>query len=312
MSTLLEPMSRFRSSEYQSVASLTRVLCREVDKAKLKVFSGEATDSKTTALAEIPDTAILDATESTPLLKSNAVPSNSTKHHTWKTIVLALLGALEVLGRASVLIFVAVQVIRRKDGPKSLASPIIFLVGWIYATLKPIIAPRLTVPYGILAVHGFSCLSGLGFLYAVGLEPANDNSQTPGSLALQIINIFITLLGICIISSMPIHLNGEPTIDEAGLLPAMDDFVTLYQWLSFSWMTDFVSIGAVRSVEESDLWQLSHLLRSRVIMAKFRHWRGKTLLRRLLSANALDLGVNFVLSVCSFLFLYLDLFTFVF
>lgn len=195
------------------------------------------------------------------------------------------------------LIYIVTEVIRRNASPTSLASPIIFLVAWIYATLKPVVLPKLTVPYGILAVHSFSLLSALGMFYAAGLKLGEEGTQTPTSLILQIVNAFVTAIGISIIMSMPIHLNGEPTVDEDKLLPAMDDFVTLYQWLSFNWMTDFVAIGATRPVEESDIWQLSHLLRARVLMTKFRHYEGVTLLRRILSANALDLTLDFVFSV---------------
>ena len=271
-------------------------LDREADRAKLKAYSGEEPVINTSQSEALLPTSG-HATETTPLLKSHAAGPSfaSKKQHTWRSASLAALGSLEMAGRTALLTYSATSAIRGNRDLKQWVSPIIFLVAWIYATLKPIARPRRTVPYGILAVHLFSLLSSLGVFYALGLNL--DGDQTPASLVLHAINVFISFIGICIIMSMPIHSNGEPAVDEEGLLPAKDDFVTLYEWLTFNWMTNFVAIGAERTVQENDIWQLSSLLRARVLMSKFRHFKRKTLLRRVLAANALDLFIDFALTV---------------
>jgi hypothetical protein len=270
---------------------------READRAKLKAYSGEESVKKSPE-AQVPPPTSEHVTETTPLLKSNATPSfASKKQHTWRSVSLAVLGGAEVIGRVAVFAHTVLEIVRGNASPKQLATPIIFLVAWVYATLKPIARPRPTVPYGILAVHLFSLLSSLGVFYLWGLKLDDQRQLSPASLILHVINGFITFFGICIIMSMPIHANVEPTVDEDGLSPAKDDFVTLYQWLTFNWMSKFVAIGAERSVEESDIWQLSSLLRARVVMSKFRHFKRKTLLRRVLAANALDLSIDFVFTV---------------
>lgn len=265
---------------------------------KLNAYSGDKSVKKTPE-PEIPPPTSGNVTEATPLLKSNTATPSSTskKRHTWRSIALAILGVVEVAGRVAVLSHAITELIRRNGGSGQLASPIVFLVAWIYATLKPIARPRPTVPYGILAVHLFSLLSSLGVFYVLGLHIGDESKQATACLPLHILNGFIAFFGISIIMSMPVHDNGEPTVGEDGLLPAMDDFVTLYQWLTFNWMTKFVAIGAERTVEESDIWQLSNLLRARVVMSKFRHLKRKTLLRRVIAANALDLFIDFVFSV---------------
>lgn len=263
----------------------------------MRAYSGEESAKKSPE-AQVPPTSE-HVTEATPLLKSNATLSlTSKKQHTWRSISLVVLGGAEVVGRVNVFAHTLLEIIRGNANLKQLTPPIIFLVAWVYATLKPIARPRPTVPYGILAVHLFSLLSSLGVFYLLGLKLGGQHKLSPASLIMHAINGFVTFVGICIIMSMPIHSNANvDVVDEDGLLPAKEDYVTLFQWLTFNWMSKFVAIGAERTVEESDIWQLSNLLRARVVMSKFRHFKRKTLLRRVLAANALDLSIDFVFTV---------------
>lgn len=265
---------------------------REAERLKLRLYSGETSADEVPPI-DIPSASTVN--ESTPLLGAAAyiVP----KKHTWRTRLLAILGAIEFVGRVFVLVTAITQVIQGQTRLDYLVSPIIFSVGWIYATLKLIAFPGLTVPYGVLSVYIISLFSTVGALYTTVLNSDDGANGTTTYFALHIASGVISLFGIGIIMGMPLELNGEPTIDEDQLLPAKDDFVTLYGWLSFNWMTDFVKIGAQRAVEESDVWQLSYLLRARVLMTKFRHFRRGSLIRRLLAANALDLTCDCVLTV---------------
>ena len=174
--------------------------------------------------------------------------------------------------------------------------PSIYTLAWFYATVQPAFHAFTTIPTTLLFIHLFSLLSSLGTFYQIG---SFQGPITQATLIFQIVNAAITLSGLVIISSARFRDNGEPTVDRDGFAAAGDDYVTLWGWFTFGWMTKFVSIGDERPLEDSDIWQLSQLLRTRTLMAKFRTYKQKTLLRRLLYANALDMTINYTLSVRS-------------
>ncbi|KAF8310766.1 P-loop containing nucleoside triphosphate hydrolase protein [Clavulina sp. PMI_390] len=91
--------------------------------------------------------------------------------------------------------------------------------------------------------------------------------------------------------------NGTDATYEA-LPPAREDSLNLYQWLTFNWIGDFVYLGTQRPLQESDVWQLSGIVRAKVVMTKFRNFRlGSKLMRRVVAANAIELLLDFVLTL---------------
>ncbi|KAF8318510.1 P-loop containing nucleoside triphosphate hydrolase protein [Clavulina sp. PMI_390] len=296
--TILGPFVPFIAKEDIEVSLAEE----EVDQSKLKIFSGDAT-VKVISPGEVPVASTLPTavvTESFPLLKATNISYfGRSKPHSWKTIVLSVIGLVEAVGHAIVLVDIIVDVAKHTHSPEALTIPAIFLSAWIYATLSPLVRPKETVPFGVLVVHLLSLVSSLIPMYVIALHLDSVLVEVHGNPLVHTANVLLTSIGIIIIMTFPLNEYGKPKIDEDGRLPAMDDFTSLYEWLSFNWMTEFVSIGTTRPVEEADVWQLSNLLRTRVLMTKFRQFKRKTLLRRVLSANALDLSTSFIFTLAS-------------
>ncbi|KAF8339574.1 uncharacterized protein EI90DRAFT_3151078 [Cantharellus anzutake] len=257
------------------------------ERIKLALLAGKnpnAFESRVERPAEVAE-----ATEFTP------PPS----HRDWRNIMLAVVGFVEALSRTAVLINTFTGAV----GVRSvfvLLSPILLLVAWIYGSLLPITRPVSTTPYTLLFIDLASILSDFAVFYpatSVNFDSMSRSQQI--GLVAHIIDFFLTGVCIAIAFSFPMHLNGKPEVDEEGLKPALDDYVNLWQWVTFSWMNPFISIGRKDTVEEHDVWQLSHLLSSRILMTKFRHFHRKSLLRRIVAANFLDLFLDFALSVVS-------------
>lgn len=236
--------------------------------------------------------------QSTPLSKT--VTSDHVKRHTWKSLCLVLIGALEVGARVGIVLHVLKQVIHGEDSVITLVVPLVYLKAWIHATLRPLTSRPATVPYDVLAIYFISFLSIFDLLHVSGPTFGNliSHDPFPYEICLHLSNVVVTLAGIGIMLSMPLNEDAEPKAVD-GLQPPKEDYVRLYELLTFSWMSPFITIGTVRPLQESDIWQLSPLLRARIVMEKFRHFKRRSLLVRLLSANALDLLLHWLGAVSS-------------
>lgn len=90
----------------------------------------------------------------------------------------------------------------------------------------------------------------------------------------------------------------DPNLSAAEISPAFEkpdhllrspeDNLTLWQFMSVSWMSPLISIGTKRQLHNEDVWKLSFEFQHRLLHEKFRALGG-SVVRRLLSANGLDL-----------------------
>lgn len=75
-----------------------------------------------------------------------------------------------------------------------------------------------------------------------------------------------------------------------------EDNLTLWQFMSVSWMSSLIAIGSSRQLNDEDVWQLSLEFQHRILHDKFRELGG-SVVRRLLVANGLDLVILLCLGV---------------
>ncbi|KAL8863326.1 MAG: hypothetical protein Q9178_000006 [Gyalolechia marmorata] len=75
-----------------------------------------------------------------------------------------------------------------------------------------------------------------------------------------------------------------------------EDNLTLWQFMSVSWMSSLISIGSTRQLDDEDVWQLGYEFQHQILHAKFRELGG-SVVRRLLAANGLDLVILLCLGV---------------
>lgn len=65
----------------------------------------------------------------------------------------------------------------------------------------------------------------------------------------------------------------------------------------FTWVDPLIKTGSKRTLEDADLWQLSKLSRSKLLLRKFSQVKGKSLLARIWKANLHDLALDLGLTV---------------
>lgn len=80
--------------------------------------------------------------------------------------------------------------------------------------------------------------------------------------------------------------------------------MTLFSWLSFTWVNDFINLGASKELQIEDLPNLSMSMKTAVVFDHFKQIAASTLLRKMFFAHKLDLLLDFSMTVISVVFNY--------
>ena len=117
-----------------------------------------------------------------------------------------------------------------------------------------------------------------------------------------IFGLFTALTAIFIILNMPLRkpempLKGisTPFSTPTDKLRSPEDNLTLLQFMTFSWLSPLISVGAKRQLNNEDVWDLSYEFQHRYLYDNFRELRG-SIVGRLLRANGLDLVITSLLA----------------
>lgn len=83
-------------------------------------------------------------------------------------------------------------------------------------------------------------------------------------------------------------------------LRSPEDNLSLWQFMTVSWMAPLISRGSARQLNEEDVWSLSYEFQHRKLHDTFRELKG-SVLRRVVFANALDLILVSILGIVELL-----------
>lgn len=136
-------------------------------------------------------------------------------------------------------------------------------------------------------------------LAALILTAAASNA----SKALAISETCIAALTVVAILGMPMRDPNMPTTDiskpsspPTSDLRSPEDNLTLWQFLSVSWMTPLIARGAKRQLHDEDVWFLPYDFQHSRLHILFRELKG-SVVKRLLLANGLDLIITTTLAI---------------
>ncbi|KAK5661268.1 hypothetical protein OQA88_11162 [Cercophora sp. LCS_1] len=153
--------------------------------------------------------------------------------------------------------------------------------------------PR-TLPGAVFIVNSTSFLAQLVLLahdwehavYSVG-----------GTMPLMLA-LLVTML------NMPMR---DPLLGSAGIGKPFDvpnssvrspeDIITLWQWMSVSWLAPLIKMGSAGPLNEKDVWFLPYEFHHNRTYRLFRELKGSSLFIRVLKANGLDLIITTALGV---------------
>ncbi|TVY34352.1 ATP-dependent bile acid permease, partial [Lachnellula occidentalis] len=119
----------------------------------------------------------------------------------------------------------------------------------------------------------------------------------------SILALITSPIAILTIIHMPLR---DPSLPRATISPAFgpptdklrspEDDLTLWQFMSVSWMKPLIDLGNARQLNDEDVWALSYEFQHRILHDRFRELKG-SVLRRLIEANGVDLVIISVLSI---------------
>ncbi|KAK3676684.1 hypothetical protein LTR78_003459 [Recurvomyces mirabilis] len=121
-----------------------------------------------------------------------------------------------------------------------------------------------------------------------------DGSANPG---IELATLVLALLSIAVMLCMPLRDPSTPSRDisqpfseATSSLRSPEDDLSLWQFMTVSWMTPLIRTGSKRQLQDEDVWQLGHEFQHRSLHDNFRQLKG-TVIQRLLRANYIDLFI---------------------
>lgn len=132
---------------------------------------------------------------------------------------------------------------------------------------------------------------------------ANHNEWSKTALGLDITTLTLSVLAVCIILMMPLRdpslpdcSISKPFTESTASLRSPEDNLSLWQFMTVSWMTPLIRTGFKRQLDDVDVWQLGFEFQHKHLHAKFRRLKG-TVMQRLLTANGIDLVIITALGI---------------
>ncbi|KAI1628297.1 ABC bile acid transporter [Exophiala viscosa] len=178
----------------------------------------------------------------------------------------------------------------------SWARPITVL--WGAAALYAILCRPRTTPIPLFI--DFTCVAAAG----VSLLAYHFSGEMLGRDAiLTISSTALAAVALVVVINMPLR---DPALSRVEIcrpftlptntLRSPEDSMTLFQWMTVSWLASLIKVGNKRQLHDEDVWLLPYEFQHRHLHDAFRELHG-TVVRRLLVANWIDLVLLAVLAI---------------
>jgi len=204
--------------------------------------------------------------------------------------------------------------------PWAAISLLAFFAGSLALEVVTLIQQRSAIIIALVALSGFSLLWTAIFrprttsivlaltsvsaiaLQAFALISDWDNEESTSSRNISTINVAVSLIPFLIVINLPFRpaSMGQADIAKAYAEPSEklrspEDNLTLWQFMTFSWVAPLISLGKKRKLEVSDVWKLGYEFQHRHLHEAFRQLKG-SVIRRLIRANWIDLAILLLLA----------------
>ena len=157
-----------------------------------------------------------------------------------------------------------------------------------------------TTPYSLLVLYSSLLMPSIVLLNGEGAITRNEYIETG-------VRLFAALSAIASILLMPMR---DPNLPNDKIsrpfqppdpsLRSPEDNLTLWQFMTVSWISPLISRGSARQLNDEDVWSLSYEFQHRKLHDTFRELRG-SVLRRVIVANRTDLVLVFFLGTVELL-----------
>lgn len=198
--------------------------------------------------------------------------------------------SLSILPMAGFGVALANGIMSRADGEQRLWKWLELLPWAIVPLVTFIERPRKT-PKTLLILYCIVLIGSLAALY--------ETYHTHGEMTmLNVVGILIPLAAVLVILAMPMR---DPSLDTDGIAKSHDastvelrspeDNLTLWEFMTVSWMSPLIKRGFGKRLDETDVWQLPYDFQHERLHSRFKQLKG-SIVKRLLVANGLDLMIT--------------------
>ena len=150
--------------------------------------------------------------------------------------------------------------------------------------------PR-TAPFSVLAIFVLQATATLIIILDGEIDLSFERFPSDvASLVLSLLGILIILFMPFRDPSLPADRISKPMTESSATLRSPEDNLSLWQFMTVSWMTPLIRLGYQRQLQDEDVWQLPYEFHHQRLHDNFRLLRG-TVVRRLVKANAIDLVI---------------------
>lgn len=230
----------------------------------------------------------------------------------WQILMIAVLGFAMQLVKYRLVLFD-----KDRKAKELLLQPSLLLLGWV-RLLYECSTHLLTLIQLLMALHvtvvrlRSASPSLIVVILALGIIEVISwlNSPAPLRGHLRIPNVvcaIAALLAVMIVGNLPMT---DPRLSTVEVSPAYDlptkdlrspeDNITLWQFLTVSWMGPLISLGSARQLHEPDVWTLGYQFLHRPLHDAFQEVRG-SMIWRLVQANGLDIAITSLLGLIELL-----------
>ncbi|CBQ67860.1 related to multidrug resistance protein [Sporisorium reilianum SRZ2] len=150
------------------------------------------------------------------------------------------------------------------------------IFGWTFATISSFFFPSPTPPYALLAFYGLQMAAATVTAYHSLLGVPHPPFSPPhrSQLAAPIFSLLsfaLILFATSLITSLPLQVyDRNPQHDRYGYPPPLEDYCTLWEWISFSWINPIINTALARPLEDTDVSQLSKLSKAKILLKNMR------------------------------------------
>ncbi|KAH7100175.1 P-loop containing nucleoside triphosphate hydrolase protein [Auriculariales sp. MPI-PUGE-AT-0066] len=211
-------------------------------------------------------------------------PHHSASRRTFKSVVYSAVGLIELALRVAILL----HVIKQHQSSWAAALGVVI---WTFAAVSPVLWPTVQPSYSLFTIYTLVLVDSSITI----LLRALDGHLISTDNAAFFLHVAGCLVGLILCLNSPMRV--EQGSGKATKL-ALDENVTLGQWLSASWFQPIITRARSGTLEESDIGELAADNKSGLLTRKFMLFRrGKKLLARVVLANAGGLTLLVVTTV---------------
>ncbi len=214
-----------------------------------------------------------------PKGEQDELPSSEKKSYTGMTIILFAV-SIACLALQTLTVFV----------PTLRVEFVFPAASWAVGSLDIVICRPVTAPLALLALYS-----------SIFITQAIVFVDSPSGLHVKdipsILALVSALVAIGVILAMPLR---HPHLPKDQISPAFgpptselrspEDDLTVWQFMTVSWLAPLMTTGNKRQLNDEDVWQLGYEFQHRILHDTFRELNG-SVLGRLFRANALDLVI---------------------